>query len=87
MRIGAQLVEPQVHVVVEDSGVGMSSAQLAQLFTPFNRLGREGGATKGLAVGLASSRRFINKVGGRIDVSSTVGHGSRFTAVLARAEP
>ena len=40
-----------------------------------------------LGVGLALSRRFIDKMGGRIDVSSAVGEGSRFTVVLACAEP
>lgn len=87
VRIAARLVESQVHVLVEDSGVGMSPEQVAQLFTPFNRLGREGGTAKGLGVGLALSRRFIDKMGGRIDVSSAVGEGSRFTVVLACAEP
>ena len=61
-----------------DTGAGLSSEQLAQLFQPFNRLGREAGATEGTGIGLVVSKRLVELMGGQIRAESTVGVGSVF---------
>jgi hypothetical protein len=68
----------RVRVSVDDTGHGMTPAQLAQLFQPFNRLGREGGAEEGTGIGLVVSKRLIELMGGAIGVQSSVGVGSTF---------
>jgi PAS domain S-box-containing protein len=67
---------------VSDDGLGMDEQQLAQLFQPFNRLGREDGPIEGTGIGLVLSRRLLEMMGGSIDVQSQAGQGSTFTALL-----
>ena len=47
-----------VDIVVTDSGLGMTAEQLAGLFQPFNRLGRERSALEGTGIGLVVSLRL-----------------------------
>jgi signal transduction histidine kinase/CheY-like chemotaxis protein len=68
---------------VRDSGVGMSPAQLARLFTPFAQA--EAGATRrfgGTGLGLAICRALAERMGGRLTATSTPGRGSEFELVL-----
>jgi len=74
----------EVCVEVRDTGLGMSPAQLAQLFQPFNRLGRERQGIPGTGIGLVLVKHLVEQMGGRIEVSSVEGMGSRFRVVLLR---
>lgn len=79
----------EVAIEVEDTGIGMSEAQLAQLYQPFNRLGREaagGGApgTQGTGIGLVICRRLAELMAGELSASSQEGAGSCFTLRLPR---
>jgi len=51
---------------------------LAQLFQPFKRVGRERSAEEGTGIGLAMSKRLVERMDGLIGVESTVGSGSKF---------
>jgi PAS domain S-box-containing protein len=74
-----------VELEVADTGLGMTAQQLAELFQPFNRLGREGSDQEGTGIGLVISQRLAQLMGGSLDVRSTDGEGSVFTLVLPRA--
>jgi PAS domain S-box-containing protein len=65
-------------VCVQDTGPGLSPEKLAQLFQPFNRLGQERGAEEGTGIGLVTSKRLVEAMGGVIGVESEVGQGSEF---------
>ena len=67
-----------VRINVRDTGAGLSSIQLTQLFQPFNRLGQESGSEQGTGIGLVVSKRLVELMGGVIGVESTVGVGSIF---------
>ena len=67
-----------VRVSVRDTGEGLAPEQLAQLFQPFNRLGREAGPEQGTGIGLVMSRHIVESMGGAIGVQSVVGVGSVF---------
>lgn len=73
-----------VHILVRDTGIGLSSAQQAQLFQPFNRLGRETGAEEGTGIGLVVTKRLVDLMDGRMGVESSVGEGSTFWVDLPR---
>jgi signal transduction histidine kinase len=67
-----------IRVSVRDTGEGLAPKQLAQLFQPFNRLGKEGGLEEGTGIGLVLSRHLVELMGGTLGADSTVGVGSVF---------
>ena len=74
-------------IEVEDTGIGISAADLPRLFTEFQQL--DAGYSKqhqGTGLGLALTRRLVEAQGGRVGVRSTVGVGSVFSAVLNRTD-
>ncbi len=80
----------EVVIEVEDDGIGMSEAQLGELFTPFNRLGREQPdaagkpGSHGTGIGLVICRKLADLMAGELSVSSTEGAGSLFSLRLPR---
>ena len=68
----------RVRICVEDTGEGLSSADIAQLFQPFNRLGRIATEEEGTGIGLVVCKRLVELMGGVIGVESAVGRGSVF---------
>jgi PAS domain S-box-containing protein len=77
----------QVHVQVDDTGIGLTAAQQEHLFEPFNRLGIERSGIEGTGIGLVITQRLLGLMGGRLTVESQVGVGSCFTATLPVAYP
>ena len=67
-----------LRICVIDTGAGMSAQQLAQLFQPFNRLGRQANIEEGTGIGLMVCKRLIELMNGKIGVQSTVNVGSEF---------
>ncbi len=68
----------QAQVQVQDTGLGMTAEQVAHLYQPFNRLGREGSGVQGTGIGLTITKTLIEQMGGSIDVDSEPGVGSTF---------
>ncbi len=68
---------------VIDTGIGIDEGQMQRLFQPFMQadasICRSFGGT---GLGLVISQKFARLLGGRIDVTSTPGRGSRFTLTL-----
>jgi signal transduction histidine kinase/CheY-like chemotaxis protein len=67
-----------IRICVRDTGAGLAPEQVAQLFQPFNRLGKEAGAEEGTGIGLVVTKRLVELMGGTIGVDSAVGVGSTF---------
>jgi signal transduction histidine kinase len=68
----------RVRLSVQDTGPGLSKAQMAQLFQPFNRLGQESSRKPGTGIGLVICKRLVELMGGAMGVESRVGVGSCF---------
>jgi CheY-like chemotaxis protein len=68
----------RVRTEVADTGEGLSPADIAQLFEPFNRLGRAATVEEGTGIGLVVCKRLVELMGGVIGVESTLGTGSVF---------
>jgi PAS domain S-box-containing protein len=76
----------RLRISVKDGGAGLPPEKLAQLFQPFNRLGREGSSEEGTGIGLVVTKRLVELMGGAIGAESTVGEGSTFWVDLLCAE-
>jgi signal transduction histidine kinase/DNA-binding response OmpR family regulator len=88
IEIGAEHTSRGVEVWVADQGRGIDAEFLPHLFEAFTQA--ELGDTRrdhGVGLGLAICRGLVEAMGGQIDVSSTLGQGSRFTVVLPRVVP
>ena len=70
-------------IVIQDSGIGISQDFLEHIFDPFER---ENNTTQsqvfGVGLGLTIAKNIANRMGGDIEVSSTLGKGSTFTVTL-----
>ena len=75
----------EARITVEDTGIGIDEAFLPKLFEEFEQesqgLARD---FQGAGLGLSVSQRLVQHLGGRIEVESAKGQGSRFTIVLPR---
>jgi PAS domain S-box-containing protein len=68
----------RVRISIRDTGIGLTSTQISQLFQSFNRLGQESGGVEGTGIGLVVAKRLVELMGGEIGVESVVGVGSIF---------
>ena len=65
---------------VTDHGVGISKEEMKKIFDKFYRVSTTGTKeTRGSGLGLTLAKRIVEAHGGRIDVESEVGKGSKFT--------
>jgi CheY-like chemotaxis protein len=63
---------------VRDSGVGIPSHELKNVFEPFHRVGSGRPAVEGTGLGLTITRRLVAAMGGILEVQSSVGVGTIF---------
>ncbi len=68
-----------VHISITDTGAGMDSKQLKEIFNPFYTTKEKG---KGTGLGLSLSVDILNAMNGKIDAQSIKGTGSSFTVSL-----
>jgi PAS domain S-box-containing protein len=85
IRMGYEVRSNCVRLWVEDSGAGLSAEQQANLFQPFQRLGRENSNIPGTGIGLVLCRELATLMAGEMGFSSSVGTGSRFWIDLPSA--
>jgi signal transduction histidine kinase len=70
---------PYVSIRIADTGCGMSAATLARASDPFYTTKPDG---KGTGLGLPMVRRFVDELGGRMEIQSAVGRGTSVTLLL-----
>jgi two-component system NtrC family sensor kinase len=68
-----------VDIIVADTGCGIPKDHLTKVFDPFFTTKPEG---KGTGLGLSICHGIVDKLGGRISVSSEVGKGATFVVTL-----
>jgi signal transduction histidine kinase len=82
-HIGVRIAvhDGQVAVEVEDHGVGIASSEQDRVFDRFYRV-QNGSGRGGYGLGLFLVRRIMEAHGGRAEVDSEPGRGSRFRLIL-----
>jgi len=83
VRVEARPIGETVEVDVIDHGPGISEEIVPRIFEPFFST-KDGDSQTGMGLGLSVSRSLIDAMGGRIDVESQVGTGSRFMLTFPR---
>ncbi|TMC61716.1 MAG: response regulator, partial [Chloroflexi bacterium] len=86
VRVEAAEADGEIRIAVVDSGVGISPEDLGAVFEEFRQVGDPRERQAGTGLGLALTRRLVEAHGGRIEVESQRGKGSRFTLVLPARE-
>jgi signal transduction histidine kinase/NO-binding membrane sensor protein with MHYT domain/DNA-binding response OmpR family regulator/HPt (histidine-containing phosphotransfer) domain-containing protein len=89
LRLSAQegKAPATIRFEVADSGIGLSEAQIGELFKPFHQA--DSSMTRkygGSGLGLAICKHLVEQMGGSIEVASVPGLGSRFWFVLSFSE-
>ncbi len=72
----------RVHLAVEDTGIGISQEEQGRLFRPFAQVERGNHQTEGAGLGLVISRSLCEMMGGRLNLTSTPGQGTRIDVEL-----
>lgn len=76
-----ELQNNRIGVIFKDSGPGITPENMARLFDPFFTT-----KESGTGLGLSISFEIIKRLGGQIEVESSLGNGSTFTVWLPLAE-
>lgn len=85
INVAASSADGSVRVDIQDTGIGLSPDEQAQVFTKFFRASPSAAEqASGAGLGLAISRLLVELHGGQITVASEAGQGSTFSLTLPR---
>jgi len=84
IRVTVSRREKQAMITVTDTGPGISEEECARIFERFYQVdkSRQGGAGRGVGLGLSISRQVVEAHHGEISVSSKIDEGSTFMVKL-----
>ncbi len=83
ITLGADVVPPELHIWVEDTGIGIPSDQQERIFEPFVTAEHSHGAQRsGIGLGLSITRRLIALHRGSLKLETHPGVGSTFHIYL-----
>lgn len=78
--------QPEVQVVVQDTGPGIDQSQLDAIFEEYHRVHQDDGL-RGVGLGLAIVRRMSSVLSHQVQVKSQLGLGTAFSVTLPTAFP
>jgi CheY-like chemotaxis protein len=81
--VGCRRRGAEIRIDVIDTGLGIPPEHQSAIFEEYFQVGNQArDHAKGLGLGLAIVRRLVGLIGGRIDVRSQLGRGSRFSVFV-----
>jgi two-component system OmpR family sensor kinase len=86
ISIGAALTEDECRIWVQDTGSGISVSEQARIFNRFTRGTGAHRRYRGGGLGLAIVKAIAEAHGGRVELESRLGQGSKFTIVIRREQ-
>jgi signal transduction histidine kinase len=76
----------ELAIQIRDYGIGIPPEKLRTIFDSFYQVdGHLARVHQGMGVGLTLTRKLVQGAGGRLEVESTPGKGSKFTLVFPKA--
>ena len=79
----SRTADGRARIAVADTGIGIPSGDLSRIFERFYRVDRaRSREVGGTGLGLSIVKHVVDRMGGKIDVESTLGKGSTFTLRL-----
>jgi PAS domain S-box-containing protein len=85
VEVSSQRTGQELRLTVADTGIGIEAERIGELATPFRRLHARR-KYEGTGLGLAIVKRVAEHHGGRLEIASAPGAGSRFTLVLPQRD-
>ena len=85
VRIGAETMETDLRLWVEDNGIGIEPRYRERIFKMFERVPHEAGY-EDTGIGLAMVRKAVERMGGRIGIEGVPGEGSKFWIQLGKGK-
>ncbi|UEM02049.1 PAS-domain containing protein [Skermanella rosea] len=83
VTVSTEIVAGEMHVAVSDTGIGIAPEDLGRVGTPFEQIdNRHTRRHAGTGLGLALTRSLTEMHGGRIDIRSELGVGTRVCVIL-----
>jgi CheY-like chemotaxis protein/nitrogen-specific signal transduction histidine kinase len=76
--LGAEVVPPNIHLWIQDTGLGIPLEQQERIFEPFATLPAAGRRPEGIGLGLSITRRLVALHAGTMRLDSQPGQGSVF---------
>ncbi len=74
----SRLITGKIRLSITDTGKGIASDRITDIFEPFNRLNEENNEVEGTGIGLTISKKIMLAMSGAINVESEEGKGSTF---------
>jgi signal transduction histidine kinase/DNA-binding response OmpR family regulator len=88
VSVGLDIETDRVRLTVADTGPGITTADQARVFEAFQQVQvTDAQRQEGTGLGLALTRQLVERHGGKVELASEVGRGSRFTIELPVAPP
>jgi len=84
VMLRAEVLESEMAIYVQDTGIGIPEEALPHLFQKFYRVREHESRTAGTGLGLSICKQIVHAHGGRIEVKSKIGVGTVFTVFLPR---
>ncbi len=81
IKISSEFVNNEYLISISDNGIGIDQEHIEMIFMPFKRLHNKN-EYEGTGLGLATCKKIIERLGGKISVHSVVGKGTTFNIVL-----
>ena len=78
LTLDCEQTDRHLIIKISDTGEGIASEGIKELFQPFSRLGKEYSQTEGTGIGLTITRELVEQMDGDIGVESTPGQGTVF---------